>query len=92
MNSKQKATRRLIFEVPTSATVKYADAVSFMESLGGVLKEKKGSRRLLYFPKTGHMIHFHEPHGKGKELCKEAVEDFRDIVSQLEASSQSDPS
>ena len=86
MNSKQKETRQLIFKEPTSATVKYQDAVQLMESLGGVLRKKKGSRRFLHFPDSGHMIHFHEPHGKGKELCKEAVEGFRDVIKQVEDS------
>lgn len=85
MNSKQKETRHLIFREPTSAAVKYQDAVNLMEHLGGVLRKKKGSKRFLYFPENGLMIHFHEPHGKGKELCKEAVEDFRDVIQRIEA-------
>lgn len=92
MNSKQKETKRLIFEEPTSATVKYSDAVKLMESLGGELRKKKGSKRFLYFPEGGQMIHFHEPHGKGKELCKEAVEDFRDVIKQIDNAKKKDSS
>lgn len=92
MNSKQEATRDLIFKEPTSATVKYHDAVKLMEALGGELRRKSGSRRLLYFPENGLMIHFHEPHGKGKELCKEAVEDFRDVIKQIEELKNEDSS
>jgi len=44
----------------------------------------KGSRRKFFFPKIGEdgrVISLHEPHGK--ELCEAAVEDIREVLTEL---------
>ena len=87
---KHDETIRLIFQEPTSAKVKYKDAKSLLESLGAEYSKGSGSRRKFFLPEVGgngRLIILHEPHGK--ELCKDAVDDIRDVLLEMEISPDS---
>ena len=75
---------RLIFQNPTSSQVNYKDAKALLESLGAEYSKGNGSRRKFFFPNigdSGRVIILHEPHGK--ELCKDTVDDIRDVLLEL---------
>lgn len=86
---KREETLRLIFEEPTSAKVSFKAVKSLLEGLGGEYIKSGGSRRKFYFETLGNgrTLSLHEPHGK--DLCKAAVEDIRDVLIEMKVRPES---
>jgi len=82
--TKQNETIRLIFQKPTSSKVVFNDLRALLEGLGGEYRTGKGSRRKFVFQigEEKRILIMHEPHG-GKEICKDAVDQVREILIEL---------
>lgn len=60
VNSKQKKTLAAIFALPTMASIVFADIEAMLKGLGGVIKEREGSR--IKVELTGEQWRAHRPH------------------------------
>lgn len=80
MNNKQRATLRLIFADPVSATINWADIESLLRSVGCSVVEGSGSR--VRFSKDGQVATFHRPH-PAKEAKRYQVRDAREFLDTL---------
>lgn len=82
--AKRDETIRLIFQRPTSSKVTFSDVRALLESLGGEYRTGKGSRRkfIIDIEDDRRILIMHEPHG-GKEICKDAVDQVREILIEL---------
>jgi hypothetical protein len=74
MNSKQKKTFELIFKIPTSSDIVWADIESLFKALGAEISEGAGSR--LRVKLQGVRAVFHRPHPQ-KTTEKGAVNSVR---------------
>ncbi len=77
MSGKHKRTFDAIFETPVRSNIKWKDIEKLVENLGGVVKERAGSRVGLIL--NGVFAVFHRPH-PGNETDKGAVKDMRDFL------------
>ena len=80
LNKKHKQTLQLIFERPTSATVKWNEVVSLIRALGGELNHRgktSGSRIGIIFKERKAVLH--KPH-PANVMKKGSVESFREFL------------
>ncbi len=77
MNAKQKRTLEAIFSKPTKANILWADIEKLIISLGGEIKEGKGSAGAFIF--KGSVFSFHRPHPQ-KEAKRYQIELIRKFL------------
>ena len=80
MNSKQEKTLVAIFALPTPASIVFSDIEALLKALGGVVKEREGSR--IKVELTGEQWRAHRPH-PGKEAKRYQIEEVRELLSRL---------
>jgi hypothetical protein len=77
LSSKQKKTLNAIFAEPIRSDVRWNDVESLIKSLGGSIKQGKGSR--IWFYLNGKVGRFHKPHPH-QEIDNYVVKDLRDLL------------
>jgi len=77
LNTKNKKILKAIFEDPISSDIRFDDVKRLIKSLGGKIKEGRGSR--VMFELNGKDGHFHEPHPT-PEIKRYVVKDLRDFL------------
>ncbi|MFO1198784.1 MAG: type II toxin-antitoxin system HicA family toxin [Burkholderiaceae bacterium] len=77
MNAKHRKTLAAIFTRPTSASIVFSDIEALIESLGGSVGEREGSRVKIEL--AGHQWRCHRPH-PGKEARRYQVEEARELL------------
>lgn len=77
LNTKNKKTLNAIFEDPISSDIRFDDVKKLIKSLGGKIKEGRGSR--VMFELNGKIGRFHEPH-PNPEIKRYVVKDLRDFL------------
>lgn len=81
MNSRQRATLKAVFELPTRADVRWADIESLLKALGTEIEEGRGSRVRVAL--KGRRATFHRPHPQPKTK-KGALESVRGFLTSVE--------
>ena len=79
MNSKHRKTLLAVFERPTASSIVFADIEALVEALGGVIREREGSRVTMEL--NGEQWRCHRPH-PGKEAKRYQVEEAREFLTQ----------
>lgn len=82
MNRKHQKTLKAVFRNPVSGTIPWTDIESLLASLGGEIKEGRGSRVRIIFPDHALAATFHRPHPE-KETDKGAVKSVRRLLTEL---------
>ena len=77
MNRKHQKTLQAIFNVPTLASINFADVEKLLAALGAETEEGSGSR--LGFKLNSQKLFVHRPH-PSKEAKKYQVELFREFL------------
>lgn len=77
MNRKQRKTLEMIFKVPVSSNVKWADIEALLEGLGAEISEGNGSRVRIVLNEVKAV--FHRPHPR-KETDKGALVSMRKFL------------
>lgn len=77
MNTKQYRILKAVFERPTLANIDWKDIENLLLCLGGVIKEREGSRIAVYL--NGVVGYFHRPHPQ-KHAQKGLVENVRKFL------------
>lgn len=80
VNAKHGKTLAAIFARPTSASIVFSHIEALFAALGGVIKERGGSR--LKITLKGEQWHCHRPH-PGKEAKRYQVEQARELLKRL---------
>ena len=80
MNAKQQKTLQLIFTKPTSNNIAWKDIENLMISLGGKIREGKGSAGV--FILNNKIFPFHKPHPQ-KEAKRYQVDDLRKFLTEM---------
>ncbi|TAM25883.1 MAG: type II toxin-antitoxin system HicA family toxin [Candidimonas sp.] len=80
MKTKHRKTLEAIFKVPTLGNIVFSDIEALIESLGGEVREGKGSR--VAFEINDRRQFLHRPH-PGKDARKYQVEDLRKWLTDL---------
>ena len=83
MNSKQSKLLKEIFFEPTKANIQWADVEKLIRSLGGKVREGRGSAGV--FVLKGRVFPFHRPHPQ-KEAKKYQIQDLRKFLQEVEIS------
>ena len=79
MNSKHRKTLLAVFERPTASSFVFADIEALVKALGGVIREREGSRVTMEL--NGEQWRCHRPH-PGKEAKRYQVEEAREFLTQ----------
>lgn len=79
MNSKHRKTLLAVFERPTASSIVFADIEALVKALGGVIREREGSRVTMEL--NGEQWRCHRPH-PGKEAKRYQVEEAREFLTQ----------
>ena len=79
MNSKHRKTLLAVFERPTASSIVFADIEALVKALGGVIREREGSRVTMEL--NGEQWRCHHPH-PGKEAKRYQVEEAREFLTQ----------
>ncbi len=77
MNSKQKKTLNDIFSKPTKNNILWSDIEKLIISIGGEIREGKGSAGVFIYQNS--IFPFHRSHPQ-KEAKKYQVEDLREFL------------
>jgi hypothetical protein len=80
VNAKHRKTLAAIFARPTLASIPFADIEALIETLGGTVTERKGSRVKIEL--KGEEWRCHRPH-PGKEAKRYQVEEARELLERL---------
>ena len=68
-----------MFERPTASSIVFADIEALVKALGGVIREREGSRVTMEL--NGEQWRCHRPH-PGKEAKRYQVEEAREFLTQ----------
>lgn len=79
MNSKHRKTLLAVFERPTASSIVFADIEALVKALGGVIREREGSRVTMEL--NGEQWRRHHRH-PGKEAKRYQVEEAREFLTQ----------
>ena len=79
MNSKHLKTLQLIFQQPTTPSLKFSDIEALVVALGGEVHERAGSRVRLML--NNEIWRCHRPH-PAKEAKRYQVEEAREFLQQ----------
>jgi len=77
MKAKHAKTLQAVFNMPTSASIKFADIEALIIAIGGEVREGAGSR--VVFEIDGKRLYPHRPH-PGKEAKRYQVEEIRALL------------
>ncbi len=80
MNTQQRKTLAAIFRKPTVADLKWAQVVSLIRALGGVVEEREGSRVVIVLKGVSTVTH--KPHPR-PEMAKFSVEKVRAFLKSV---------
>ena len=80
MNSKQRKVLVGLFNMPTLASIVFADIESLIKALGGTVHEREASRVSIML--MGEEWRCHRPH-PGKEAKRYQVEQARDLFDRV---------
>jgi hypothetical protein len=81
MKTRHRRTLKAIFSAPTQGGIVFSEIEALVISLGGDVREGKGSR--VVFEIRGSRKYLHRPH-PGKEAKKYQVEELREWFISLE--------
>jgi len=81
MNRKHQKTLRVVFSVPTAASINFSDIEKLLVALGAEKIEGSGSRVAFVMP-SGEKWEQHRPHPQ-KEARKYQVESVREFLKRL---------
>lgn len=76
MGAAQRKTLEAVMSDPVRTTVRFKDVVSLVESLGGSVEWREGSRGSFWI--GDQAMHFHRPHGK--EVSAGFIKALRDFL------------
>jgi hypothetical protein len=77
MNAKQQNILKSIFDKPTRSNILWKDVEKLITSLGGKVREGKGSAGVFIF--EGKIFPFHRPHPQ-KEAKRYQIDDLRKFL------------
>jgi HicA toxin of bacterial toxin-antitoxin, len=80
VNAKHRKTLQAIFARPTSAALVFSHIEALVVALGGIVKEREGSRVKITL--QSEQWHCHRPH-PGKEAKRYQVEEAREMLERL---------